>query len=157
MMPLGWIISLVLIALVLIAVDLYLPGFVLGSIGIVLMLTALAVCYQNFGLSWTCALFLAETLLGIGAAYASMQIAPRTSLGRKMILFHQQTAARAGTEPPPELVGKQGVAQSLLRPSGVAVIDGKRLDVTAESGIIERGSAVKVVAIEGTRILVRKL
>ncbi len=157
MMPLGWIVSLILIALVLIAVDFYLPGFVLGSIGIVLMLAALAVCYQNFGLSWTCALFLAEALLGIGAAYASMQLAPRTALGRKMILSHQQTASRAVAEPPADLVGRQGIAQSLLRPSGVAVIDGKRLDVVAESGMIERGSAVKVVAVEGTRIIVRKL
>lgn len=157
MMPLGWIISLVLIGLVLIAVDFYLPGFVLGSIGIVLMLAALVVCYRNFGVNWACALFLAETLLGVGTAYASMQIAPRTALGRKMILSHEQTALRAGTEPPAELVGKLGVAQSLLRPSGSALIDGKRLDVVAESGMIERGCAVQVVAVDGTRIIVRKL
>ena len=32
-----------------------------------------------------------------------------------------------------------------------------RLDVVAESGIIERGSPVRVVAVEGTQIIVRKV
>jgi len=45
----------------------------------------------------------------------------------------------------------------VLRPSGMAVIDGKRLDVVAESGMIAAGSAIKVIAVEGTRVIVRKL
>jgi membrane-bound serine protease (ClpP class) len=55
------------------------------------------------------------------------------------------------------LVGREGVAQTVLRPTGIGQIDGKRLDVVAESAMIERGSPIKVVAVEGSRIVVRKV
>ena len=150
-------IALIVIGLVLIAVDFYLPGFVLGSIGIVLMLVAVWLCYQHYGLNWACVVFLGEAALGIGVGLAVIKYAPQTAAGQKMILSHEQTAMRAGTEQSPGLVGVEGVAQTLLRPSGMALLGGKRLDVVAESGMIESGSAIKVVAIEGTRIIVQKL
>ena len=42
-----------------------------------------------------------------------------------------------------------------LRPSGTAVINGRRVDVVTEGGMIERNTPVKVVAIEGMRVVVR--
>jgi membrane-bound serine protease (ClpP class) len=157
-MTVEWLmVGLIAIGLVLIAVDFYLPGFVLGSIGIVLMLVAVGLCYQNFGVNWACVLFLGEAAAGTGLAYAVIKFVPQTAAGRRMILSHEQTAMRAGSTPSPELVGREGVAQTLLRPSGMAMLDGKRLDVVAESGMIERGSAIKVITVEGTRIVVRKL
>ena len=156
MNPIWLMIGLTVIGLVLIAVDFYLPGFVLGSIGIVLMLAAVAICYNNYGLNWAAALFLLEVALGIGTGYAIIKTVSQTAAGKKMILFHDQTGQRTATEPTADLVGREGVAQTLLRPSGMATLDGKRLDVVAESGMIERGSAIKVIAVEGTRIIVRK-
>jgi membrane-bound ClpP family serine protease len=44
-----------------------------------------------------------------------------------------------------------------LRPSGTASINGRRVDVVTEGGLIERGTAVKVVAVEGARIVVREV
>jgi len=143
--------------LLLIAVDFYLPGFVLGSIGIVLMLIAVALAYTNYGLYAAGALFIAEAALGIGVGYVVIKTVPQTAAGKRMILSHDQTGQRSADEPPATLVGKHGVAQSLLRPAGLATLDGKRLDVVAESGMIESGSPIQVVAVEGTRIIVRKL
>jgi len=151
------IVGLTVIGLLLIAVDFYLPGFVLGSIGIVLMLIAVALCYTNFGLNWAAALFLVEVVLGVGGGYFVIKTVPQTAAGKRMILSHDQTGQRSASEPAAALVGKQGVAQSLLRPSGMALLDGKRLDVVAESGMIESGTNIKVVAVEGTRIVVRKV
>jgi len=71
-------------------------------------------------------------------------------------LSHEQNNVSAAAQAP-ELVGAEGVAQTTLRPSGMAEIDGKRLDVVAESDMIERGSAIQVIAVEGSRIIVRKV
>ena len=57
----------------------------------------------------------------------------------------------------PDLLDQTGVALSQLRPSGTASIDGQRVDVVTEGDLIERGTEVKVVAIEGARIVVRKV
>jgi membrane-bound ClpP family serine protease len=55
----------------------------------------------------------------------------------------------------PELLHQIGTTHTPLRPSGTAVINGKRVDVVTEGGMIERGTPIKVVAIEGMRVVVR--
>jgi membrane-bound serine protease (ClpP class) len=50
-----------------------------------------------------------------------------------------------------------GVALTQLRPSGTAKINGQRVDVVTEGALIERGTAVKVVVVEGARIVVREI
>ena len=49
-----------------------------------------------------------------------------------------------------ELIGKQGMALSPLRPAGTAVIEGKRVDVVSEGGFIPPRTPVKVVDVQGT-------
>ena len=152
-----WIIGLLtVVALGLIAVDFFLPGFVLASIGIVLMLTAVSLAYHDYGTTKAAVLFLAEVALGVGTGYSAIRYGPNTAAGKKMILAHEQTGQRAGATHAPELVGAEGTALTVLRPAGMGVFAGKRLDVIAESGMIEPNSAIKVVAIDGSRIVVRK-
>lgn len=52
------------------------------------------------------------------------------------------------------LVGREGTALTKLRPAGIAVIDGKRVDVVADGEFIEANSPIRVVGIEGPRIIV---
>lgn len=54
------------------------------------------------------------------------------------------------------LVGKQGVAVTVLRPSGIVLIDNKKIDAVCERDIIEKGEKVVVVKVEGIRIVVRR-
>jgi membrane-bound serine protease (ClpP class) len=55
----------------------------------------------------------------------------------------------------PELLHQTGTAFTQLRPAGTAVINGKRVDVVTEGQLIEKGTPIKVVAVEGMRIVVR--
>ena len=152
------IVILTVMGLVLIAVDFYLPGFVLGSIGIVLMLVATAIGYSGTdSLSKTVVLFCVEAALGIGAGYVSIKYFPKTAAGKKMILAETQTGVRAQSKQPNDWIGREGVAQTVLRPAGAALIDGQRLDVVAESGMIESGSPIKIVAVHENRLVVKKL
>ncbi|MCI0650972.1 MAG: hypothetical protein L0Z55_03725 [Planctomycetes bacterium] len=68
------------------------------------------------------------------------------------------TAAGADVVEAGTLVGVEGTAVTALRPSGVAIIHGKRFDVVSRSGeFIEAGSRVQVMAADGNRIVVRPL
>ncbi len=60
----------------------------------------------------------------------------------------------AGVPPSPDLVGKTGVAKSLLRPGGIGVIEGQRMHVMSEGEAIGPGTPVKVLRICGTNIIV---
>lgn len=147
---------LVVIGVGLIAVDFYLPGFVLASIGTVLMLAALVMCGAVYGWPGVWVLLPVELALGIAAAVFALKYFPQTKAGKKLILAQTQDGVRAQTQRGAEWIGHEGVAQTVLRPSGVALVDGKRLDVQAESGMIAAGSAIKVVSVQDNNIIVRK-
>jgi len=51
--------------------------------------------------------------------------------------------------------GKHGTTVSHLRPSGIALIDGKRVDVVTAGEFINRNSPVKVVKVTANQIIVR--
>lgn len=57
----------------------------------------------------------------------------------------------------PDLVGREGVALTDLRPSGTVLIGEERVDAVSESAWIEDGTMVKVVSSEGYRHVVRPL
>lgn len=54
-----------------------------------------------------------------------------------------------------DLIGKSGIALSELRPSGMAEIDGERVDVASEGDFVRAGTPVTVVRAEGMRVVVR--
>ena len=62
-----------------------------------------------------------------------------------------------GTEDYSDLVGKSGVASSVLRPGGNATIEGKIYSVVAQSALIESGRNIEVVSVEGVKIIVREV
>ncbi|OWA37878.1 nodulation efficiency protein NfeD [Saccharibacillus sp. O16] len=55
-----------------------------------------------------------------------------------------------------ELVGRDGVSLTPLRPSGTVMIDGERIDVVSEGAFIERDKAVTIVKAEGGRVVVQE-
>ncbi len=60
---------------------------------------------------------------------------------------------------PPELekyLGKAGEALTDLRPSGTAVIEGKKVDVVTRGEYLERSSKILVLSVTGNQIIVGK-
>ena len=56
--------------------------------------------------------------------------------------------------PRDDLIGLEGVALTDLRPSGIASIDGERLDVITEGGFIDKAERIRVVRSDGYRHVV---
>ncbi len=55
------------------------------------------------------------------------------------------------------LVGKEGIANTVLRPSGKVEIEGNIYDATAIDGYIEKGTAIHVHKFEAAQLFVRKV
>jgi membrane-bound serine protease (ClpP class) len=55
------------------------------------------------------------------------------------------------------LINQTGSAYTNLRPSGTAVIGNQRVDVVTEGAMIDKDTAVRVVAVEGNRVVVREI
>lgn len=152
------VVILVCVGIFMLALEVILPGGILGVCGGLCLLAAVIMT------------FLIDELdpYGMGARFA---IAGTIAAGSITLLvlwmknFHRMPFiskymldAEVGSSPSPEeagLLGLTGVARSDLRPSGTAVIDGRRLEVVAESGLIPHGSPVTVVKVDGFRVVVR--
>ena len=56
-----------------------------------------------------------------------------------------------------KFLGATGICVTDLRPAGTVTVDGEPLDVVSEGGFVKAGERVKVINVDGSRILVRKI
>ena len=87
------------------------------------------------------------------------RLLPKTSIGRILVLKKNQPAA--GGIPDQEnlhlLINKNGTVLSPLRPVGMCDFDGIKIVCVSESGYIDKQAHVKVIHVEGNKIVVRKV
>jgi membrane-bound serine protease (ClpP class) len=55
------------------------------------------------------------------------------------------------------LLGKAGVTYTPLHPAGVAIIEGRKVDVVTPGHFIEQNVPIRVVDISGNRVVVREV
>ncbi|PKP03257.1 MAG: serine protease [Bacteroidetes bacterium HGW-Bacteroidetes-6] len=168
-----WEILVFLLGLVLLVLEIFvIPGFgVAGISGIILIITGLTLAVvANSGLSMpdgdygplvksfaivSFSMFFALIL----SFYISSKLARVSVFGQSMALqdeFDSSKGYIASEQTYHELIGKAGIAYTVLRPSGKIVIDDEQYDATAMVGYIEKNERVKVVGYENMQLIVRK-
>lgn len=155
------------VGVVLLALEiLVIPGFgVIGALGAAAMLGALVL--SMIGAGDTSAVVLATAwrvvialLIAVVSAVALMRFMPRLPFARRMILnANLGSGPTHGSTPASDLhwLGKHGRASSVLRPAGIAEIDGERVDVVSDGVLIEPGTPIEVTHVDGNRIVVRRM
>jgi membrane-bound serine protease (ClpP class) len=172
----GWeVAALFVIGLILVVSELALhPGTIIpGVTGVMLMLGALFwamidrypgdpwvpvsgtlwVPLRNLGLA---------VVVGIAVIMALARVLPRTSFYHRMVLGTANPGgpsfSKTATSSPVKLhVGEVGVAKSILRPSGNALFGDLHVDVITQGGFVEPNAKIRILAIEGSRIVVEPL
>jgi len=92
-------------------------------------------------------------------AIAMFKIVPKTGVWRRIALGEETRADQGyvGTITDLDyLVGKIGKTLTLLHPTGTVFVGSERLDVVSEGGFIDKNTEVKIIKIEGNRIIVRE-
>jgi membrane-bound serine protease (ClpP class) len=152
------VLVLFIIAVIVICVELFLPGGVFGILGIIALIASMVIAFREYhemGI-WIIAgeIVVASVLILIGIKYFSRSFAGKLLiLGRSL----DKESGYRGTEPLEQYVGEEGVSQTHLRPAGIAKIGSRRLDVVSEGTFIDKDKRVKVVAVEGNRMVVREI
>jgi membrane-bound serine protease (ClpP class) len=146
--------ALLIAGVVLLLLETILPGAVAGIVGSICLVAGIIVSYQKFDLQTANLVLTGVILVLVGGGVLWVKFFPESALARPFI--SHRTIGNVDAQKP-ELLDQTGTAHTNLRPSGIAIINGKRVDVVTEGGMIERGTAVKVVQIEGMRVVVRAL
>lgn len=149
------VVGLIVGGILLLGLELFLPGAVIGIIGASMLIAG---CYYAFHLPvenpdvWG----FGAVAVSAAAAGAVAVIFVRSKYARRMVL-KTESSSTLSTPELAGLAGLEGSAQTDLRPSGMAEIDGRRIDVVADCAFVHKGSRVRVKKVEGSRVLVEPL
>jgi membrane-bound ClpP family serine protease len=168
-------IMLFLLGLALIGIEIFLiPGFgVTGVCGILLVLAGLVLASldrapESSG-DWA---DLVKKLLTYGLtmagavvlAFVLSRYLPKIPYANRLMLVPpedrpevEELSALPGVEMAVALLGQVGTATSMLRPAGTAKFGDRYIDVVTEGDFIPPGTAIQVVEVEGTRIVVKRV
>ncbi len=149
-------ICLLVMGVFLILLELVVPGGILGGIGAVLILVGIGVAFKQ-GLVLGASIAGGAIIFFVLAFWAWLKYLPKLPITNQM--FMKETAGQwsGANEQNLQYLGKEGVTQTILRPSGFATIDGERVDVVTQGDMIEKGERIKVIEIEGNRIVVETI
>ena len=146
------VIVLLVAGAILMLAETVLPGMVAGILGAICLVAGVIEGYAHFGSRVGSYILMGVLVALIIGTMVWLKYFPNSRFAR--IFISEQSVGDLNAEKP-ALLHKTGTALSHLRPSGMALIDGQRVDVVTEGPMIERGTAIKVVATEGLRTVVR--
>jgi len=170
----NWEILVFVAGVILLAIEIFaIPGFgITGIAGIFLMVMGLTLAmidnvYFVFDQSATAKLAEAFFIVVIsffisvtGSIYITRKLfTGKTFFGELALVATQKkeegyTSASADYQ---HIIGKTGIAKTMLRPSGKVMVEGMMYDATALTGYIDKGEPIFVVKYETAQLVVQKL
>ncbi|MBY4604638.1 MULTISPECIES: NfeD family protein [Bacillus] len=151
-------ILLFIAGVILILLEIFLPGGIIGLLGLGAIVTSLFLAAGSF------TVMAVSLLIALAVSITAFILLTRV-LGKRMKFFkkfvlNDSTNTESGyvsNQTRTDLIGKVGVTFTPLRPAGTVIIDDERLDVVSEGSFTEKDKKVKVVKVEGSRIVVREI
>lgn len=156
----GWhlaaLICLIL-GLSLMVFEMFTPGMgVPGILGLVLLIVAIVLRADSFVNG---AVTLAIILVLLGAAgFFIFRSFKKGTLSRTPLILKESIGEKSTSlsdADMQQLVGLEGIALSALRPSGNAMFGDRRLDVVTEGEFVAKGAKIRIMRVEGLRVLVK--
>jgi len=140
--------------ILLLALEVIVPGAVLGIVGAILLMVGVGLSFDRFGAEGGALASAAALLIGGVAFYFEFVLLPRSRLARKFSM----TATVAGTSQPAvadaSLVGRRAVAATTLAPSGLIEFASQTFPgIPGSDGTTDK-FAVEVVGFDTFRVIV---
>ncbi len=152
------ILLLFIFGIVLLVLDLFVPGIILSTAGTLAFLAGTARAFTVYGIGGGLLAFAIGAVLLTVALYIEYWVLPKTRIGKKFFLH----AAVDGTSQAPlaqssALSGREAMALTPLMPSGQIEIDGQRYEALSLDGHVAMGARLKVTGQQNFSLTVTKL
>ncbi len=151
------IIILFLAGILLLALEVFAPGAVLGILGAIAILAGTGVAFGVYGVNGgLIALTAGAALLGV-MLYIEFVWLPKSRLAKA---FSMTTTVEGTSQGPvatlEEVLDQQAETATPLSPSGYVSLKGRRYEAFSQSGYLAKGVAVRVTGLDNFRLLVTK-
>jgi membrane-bound serine protease (ClpP class) len=149
------IILLFAIGILLIAVEVIVPGGILGLMGALMMFGGCVKAFLDYGIAGGMIASTAALVMGGLAIFLEFRVLPKTKVGKRAFLTREITAVSAALgKEALDLVGKSAEALTMLSPSGYVRVDGRRYEAFCQSGQVPAGSALEIIGADNFRLIV---
>ncbi|MBB6217928.1 membrane-bound serine protease (ClpP class) [Anaerosolibacter carboniphilus] len=152
------VVLIFLTGILLLVIEAVIPGFGAPGIGGILCIIISIVLSSDSIVLGISSLAIAFVMTVI-AAILLLKYAPKNKYFDKIILGTElrKDMGFSSIITNNGLLGLEGIVVTSLRPAGTIEVDGERIDVVSEGGFIEKNDRVRIVKIEGRRIVVKKI
>ena len=151
-------IVLLTVGLCLIVAEIFFPSFgILSVLATAAIVGAVVVAFQESG-TLGMRFLIATAVLVPAAIVTGFKLFPKSPFGKKMVAKGLSFDSSRSSDPRDlDLTGKEGVVEADCRPAGMARIDGRRVDVVTRGEWLEAGVRVRVVDVQGNRVVIVRL
>lgn len=149
-------IILQLVGVVVIIAEIILPsGGILSIVALCVFGYSLFIVFNEISMTIGFSFVAADLILIPVLVIVGLKLLARSPVTLRKTLSRKEGVSSQSSELE-SYVGTQGNAVTDLRPAGIAVINGKRVDVVTRGEYLEKDSAIIVTAVTGNQIIVRK-
>jgi len=147
---------LISIGIIMIILEIFIPGGVVGVLGGVLLFIGIIVAFTN-SIQLGIYLLVISLILLAFIFHLWVKYFPNSKHGKVMFLSTTAEGWHAYQEENQTLLNQEGVAISNLRPAGIAIINKQRVDVITRGDMILKNSKIKIIQVSGNRLVVEKI
>ncbi|MDP4083464.1 MAG: NfeD family protein [Bacillota bacterium] len=151
------VIFLFAVGLILIFLEFFLPGAISGTLGVAAIITSIFLAGGN-AVQMAISICIAVLLSIVFFMIMVKVFGKKLRLFNRMVLFEsaRKEDGYVSNVNRVDLMGKEGIALTMLRPAGTAIFNKERVDVVSEGGFIQKNAKITVIKVEGARIVVRE-
>ena len=140
-----------------VCLEIFIPGGITGAVGLIALCASFWIAYAKIGSVFGSYFVAVGLAVAMFCVFLSVKFFPKTRFSEKLFLRTDESDFKSTLDELQSLEGEEGVALTKLRPSGIANIDGKKRSVVTEGSFLSKGTKVRVVKVEGNRVVVREI
>jgi membrane-bound serine protease (ClpP class) len=154
--PFTWAIILMLIGCALVVLEVFIPsGGILGMLSGFAILGSIIFAFRRDPTAGM--VFVLISLVAVPSLLAlAFRVWPHTPMGKAFLGELPSEDELKPIDVRRELVGRTGMAKTMMLPSGSVLVDGHWLDAISQGDAIEPGEPIVVVEVRANRVVVRR-
>lgn len=143
-----------LLGLLLIYLEFFVPGGILGILGGVAFIISIGLFFLESGRLWHSILFIVVMIILL---ILTIRLALWKIKQKPEMFAQDEQSGYVASSFDESLIGKEGEALTNLKPSGHIMVEGNRHQAVSESSYIKKGESIKIVGGEGARLICRRV
>ena len=152
------VIILFVAGLLLMAVEILVPGAILGVLGGLCLLGGVTAAFFQFGAFGGTVATGVALAMGAVMLYLEFVILPKSRLARKFSMTETVSSqSQPAVADRSAVVGREVVAVTTLAPGGYVELEGRRYEAFSRSGLAAVGARLRVVDVDTFRLVVTQI